>query len=147
MGGGVQARPIERYIVVPHAVIEARRRGIDLAVIRSILAEPEQRLTVRPGRVVLSRRSRSRSGRSRHGLSDDQAGQILEGRTMKVSYDARTDTLSLILRDGAVVAESDEDKPGVILDYDRDGNLVSFEILDASKRVTDTSRVEFQLAE
>ncbi len=66
---------------------------------------------------------------------------------MKVSYDARTDTLSLILRDGAIVAESDEDKPGVILDYDRDGNLVSLEILDASKRVTDTSRVEFQLAE
>ena len=65
---------------------------------------------------------------------------------MKVSYDARTDTLSLILRDGAVVTESDEDKPGVILDYDSDGNLVSLEILDASKRVTDTSKVEFQLA-
>jgi len=66
---------------------------------------------------------------------------------MKVSYDARTDTLSLILREGAAIAESDEDKPGVILDYDRDGNLVSLEILDASKRVTDASKVEFQLAE
>ena len=58
---------------------------------------------------------------------------------MKVSYDARTDTLSLILREGAAIAESDEDNPGVILDYDRDGNLVSLEILDASKRVTDAS--------
>ena len=66
---------------------------------------------------------------------------------MKVSYDVRTDTLSVILRAGAMVAESDEDKPGVILDYDRDGNLVSLEILDASKRVTDASKVEFQLAE
>jgi len=66
---------------------------------------------------------------------------------MKVSYDARTDTLSLILREGIAIAESDEDKPGVILDYDRDGNLVSLEILDASKRVTDTSKVEFQRAE
>jgi uncharacterized protein YuzE len=66
---------------------------------------------------------------------------------MKVSYDARTDTLSLILREGAAIAESEEDKPGVILDYDRDGNLVSLEILDASKRVTDASKVEFQLAE
>lgn len=66
---------------------------------------------------------------------------------MKVLYDARTDTLSLILCEGAAIAESDEDKPGVILDYDRDGNLVSLEILDASKRVTDASKVEFQLAE
>jgi uncharacterized protein YuzE len=66
---------------------------------------------------------------------------------MKVSYDQRTDTLSVILRDGVAIAESDEDKPGVILDYDTAGNLVSLEILDASQRVTDTRKVEFQLAE
>ena len=42
---------------------------------------------------------------------------------MKVSYVPRTDTLSVILRDD--VAESDEDKLGVILDYDAKGNLVS----------------------
>ena len=66
---------------------------------------------------------------------------------MKVSYDPRTDTLSVILRDGVAVAESDEGKPGVILDYDVSGNLVSLEILDASLRVTDARKVEFQLAE
>ena len=49
---------------------------------------------------------------------------------MKASYDPRTDTLSLILKDGATVAESDEDKPGIILDYDESGDLVSMEILD-----------------
>ena len=47
----------------------------------------------------------------------------------------------------AAIAESDEGKPGVVLDYDCDENLVSLEILDASRRVTDTSKVEFQLAE
>ena len=64
---------------------------------------------------------------------------------MKVTYDPRTDTLNVTLREGAQVAESDEDKPGVILDYDSDGNLVSLEILDASKRVTDARKVEFQM--
>lgn len=63
---------------------------------------------------------------------------------MKVSYDEKTDTLSMILKDNTPVAESDEDKPGVILDYDAAGNLVSIEILDASKRVTETRKVEFQ---
>ena len=62
---------------------------------------------------------------------------------MKVRYDRKTDTLSLVLRDNVKVVESDEDKPGVILDYDKDGNLVSLEMLDASRRVTD----DFQLAE
>ncbi|MEQ9642244.1 MAG: DUF2283 domain-containing protein [Alphaproteobacteria bacterium] len=66
---------------------------------------------------------------------------------MKAAYDPRTDTLSIVLKEDARVAESDEDKPGVILDYDGDGNLVSLEILDASKRVTETRKVDFELAE
>ena len=60
---------------------------------------------------------------------------------MKVAYDPRTDTLSVILRDDADVATSDEDKPGVILDYDEQGNLISIEILDASKRVEEPRSV------
>jgi len=63
---------------------------------------------------------------------------------VKVTYDAKTDTLTVVLREGASVAESDEEKPGVILDYDDAGNLVSLEILDASKRVTEARRIEFQ---
>lgn len=64
---------------------------------------------------------------------------------MKVSYDQRTDTLSVVLKDGANVMTSDEDKPGVILDYDGEGNLISLEILDASTRVTDARHVDFRL--
>lgn len=66
---------------------------------------------------------------------------------MRATYDSRTDTLSIVLRENARVAESDEDKPGVILDYDEGGNLVSLEILDASKRVTEARRCEFETTE
>ena len=66
---------------------------------------------------------------------------------MKVRYDPRTDTLSVVLKDDTPVHESDEEKPRVILDYDALGDLISFEILDASKRVTDTRSVDFQLAD
>ncbi len=64
---------------------------------------------------------------------------------MKVIYDLEMDTLTVIFLD-TPVAESDEDKPGVILDYDASGNLVSLEILDASHRVTLPGRIEYQIA-
>ena len=63
---------------------------------------------------------------------------------MKVIYDRGTDTLTVVFTDTSV-AESDEDKPGVILDYDASGNLVSLEILDASRRVSTPSRIEYQV--
>jgi YD repeat-containing protein len=64
---------------------------------------------------------------------------------VKVTYDPRTDTLSVIFKDDSLVAESDEQKPGIVLDYDADGNLVSIEILDASRRVTDTRKVDYKM--
>lgn len=61
---------------------------------------------------------------------------------MKVVYDPEVDVLSILLSD-VPVAESDEDKPGVILDYDAGGNMVSIEILDASKRMANPMTVEY----
>jgi uncharacterized protein YuzE len=62
---------------------------------------------------------------------------------MKVIYDHKTDTLTVILANGPV-AESDEDKPGIILDYNASGDLISLEVLDASKRVTAPGQIEYQ---
>ncbi len=64
---------------------------------------------------------------------------------MKVIYDQRSDTLRVQFSAGPV-AESDEGKPGVILDYDAEGNLVGVEILDASKRVTNPDSVQLNVA-
>ena len=64
---------------------------------------------------------------------------------MKATYDARTDTLTVVFKP-APVAESDEEKPGVILDYDAEGNLVSIELLDASHRVAEARSIQFQVA-
>jgi uncharacterized protein YuzE len=63
---------------------------------------------------------------------------------MRVIYDSETDTLTVIFADTAVT-ESDEDKPGIVLDYDASGNLVSLEILDASRRVGLPTQIEYQV--
>ena len=61
---------------------------------------------------------------------------------MKVTYNTETDTLRIILSEVAI-DESDEDKPGVVLDYDAAGNVVGMEILDASKRMDIPDTVEY----
>jgi uncharacterized protein YuzE len=63
---------------------------------------------------------------------------------VKVTYDTTTDSLTVIFKERASIAESDEDKPGVILDYDKNGDLVSIEVLDASQRVSEAKKIEFQ---
>ena len=61
---------------------------------------------------------------------------------MRVTYDQEADCLRIILNDEDV-EESDEDKPGVIIDYDKQGNVVGLEILDASSRIANPKAVEY----
>ena len=63
---------------------------------------------------------------------------------MKVTYDAEVDILRIVLSDQPV-DESDEDKPGIIIDYDAKGNVVSMEILDAAKRGLNPHGVEYAI--
>ena len=62
---------------------------------------------------------------------------------MKVVYDTETDTLDLIFRNEAV-AESDDVREGIIIDYDRDGKLVSVEVLHASEHVHEPKIMVYQ---
>ena len=64
---------------------------------------------------------------------------------MKAIYDPEVDVLR-ILFSNAAIEESDEDKPGVILDYDMSGNIVGMEILDASKRMENPRSVGYVVA-
>lgn len=66
---------------------------------------------------------------------------------MNATYDRRTDSLTLVLKDRGSATESNEASPGVILDYDQEGDLISLEVLDASTRVSDAHKMEFQISE
>ena len=61
---------------------------------------------------------------------------------MRVTYDQETDSLRILLSDEEI-EESDEEKPGVIIDYDRRGNVVGLEVLDASTRIANPRALEY----
>ena len=63
---------------------------------------------------------------------------------MKVTYDPEVDVLRIVLND-APIAESDEERPGIIFDLSADGTLVGLEILEASKRVDDPRMVSYAI--
>ncbi len=64
---------------------------------------------------------------------------------MKIKYSPEEDVLVIRFSDERI-DESDEDKPGVILDYDSKGNIVRIEVLKASKRVGNPQNIEFEVA-
>jgi hypothetical protein len=51
------AEGITAYVFTAHARFELARRGISEELVRRVLAAPEQRLIVRPGRVILQSRT------------------------------------------------------------------------------------------
>jgi uncharacterized protein YuzE len=65
-------------------------------------------------------------------------------KKMKVIYDSATDTLDLIFREEPI-AESDEIREGIIVDYGRDGRIVSLEVLDASEHVAEPQSIAYEL--
>lgn len=64
---------------------------------------------------------------------------------MKVTYDPEVDVLR-ILFNHEPIEESDETKPGVVLDYDKNGYVVGMEILNASDRMENPRSMEYAIA-
>ena len=65
---------------------------------------------------------------------------------MKVTYDPEMDALVISLRD-ASIAESDEIRPSVIADFDAEGEVVRFEVLDASRVVQNAREMQFTVTQ
>lgn len=42
--------------------------------------------------------------------------------------------------------ESEEQKPGIIMDYDKDGNIVGFEILNVSEKIGKPGNIIYEFA-
>jgi uncharacterized protein YuzE len=64
---------------------------------------------------------------------------------MKIKFDKEADAIYVRFSD-AEVAESDEDKPGIIIDYDKDGNIVGIELLEASKKTDNPASLNYEVA-
>jgi len=63
---------------------------------------------------------------------------------MKISYNPEADILKVFFQESAV-EKSDREQPDRILDYDKHGNLVRIEILNARKRVANPQIVEYSV--
>jgi uncharacterized protein YuzE len=64
---------------------------------------------------------------------------------MVVKYNKESDVIYIQFSD-AQVSESEEDKPGVILDYDYRGNIIGIEILNASQKTSNPNGIVYEVA-
>ena len=64
---------------------------------------------------------------------------------MVVRYDTQTDVISIKFSDNKV-AESDEEKQGIILDYDEPGEIVGMELIEASKKTNQSNSIVYEVA-
>ncbi len=65
---------------------------------------------------------------------------------MKIEYDPKADAMYIRFIAGTVV-ESDEVRPGVVLDFDVQGRVLGIEMLDVSKRTDNPRELAMELIE
>lgn len=63
---------------------------------------------------------------------------------MKIEYDQQADAMYIRLRAGKVV-ESEEVRPGVVLDFDAQGQVLGIEMLDVSQRTDNPRELAMEL--
>ena len=63
---------------------------------------------------------------------------------MKIEYDPKADAIYIRLKAGTV-AESDEVRPGVLLDFDAEGKVLGIEMLDVSLKTDNPRELAMEL--
>ena len=63
---------------------------------------------------------------------------------MKIEYDQQADAMYIRLRAGKVI-ESEEVRPGVVLDFDAQGQVLGIEMLDVSQRTDNPRELAMEL--
>ena len=63
---------------------------------------------------------------------------------MKIEYDPKADAMYIRLAAGEVV-DSDEVRPGVVLDLDAQGRVLGIEMLDVSSRTDNPRELAFEM--
>jgi len=82
---------VRDYVIIEHAAFEMKRRRLSEAVVRGVLASPEQQWEIRPGRIVLQSRvalgtpARTYLVRVVVDIDRDPAEVVTAYRTSKVS--------------------------------------------------------------
>jgi len=65
---------------------------------------------------------------------------------MKITYDPEADAVYIKLREGEY-ATSDEIRKGIIIDWDKDNEIIGIEILSAKKKLGSVTEVCFEYSE
>ncbi len=134
----VSEAQLREVLRAPQAVVPANRRRRVVVQGFVTLGDPPQKALLRvvvevgldPPEVVT--------------VYADHPVQAVRSEAMKITYDAATDTLTVVLR-AAPARISAEEKSGVIMDYDAEGRLIALEVLDASARVDGVDTVQLQV--
>lgn len=63
---------------------------------------------------------------------------------MVIKYDKESDIIYIQFSEKKVV-ESEEDKPGIILDYGENGEIVGIEVLEASKKTSQPNGISYEV--
>ena len=64
---------------------------------------------------------------------------------MVIRYNKEADAIYIRFSD-ANVAESDEEKPGIVIDYDESGNIIGIEVLKASEKTNQPNGIIYEVA-